>query len=230
MGKMEHKQFINRIYLTGCLLLFFSVIGYAEITLEVFGRESGQKLESIQDDGFTWLYPDIMAGSQLVIIISSDTSSSNWYGELYISDPYRQYGQLENSTVLQAAGSGAWTDGFQDSNESGFFFIGGSNMIAGDWFATDYTATEQGDCIIAFRNGDVSMTEPVSCISFNHVRTRDFNDDGIVNLQDFAILASKWQTQCNDVGDCENVDLDDSQSVDFADIELMKHFWLHNTR
>jgi hypothetical protein len=98
----------------------------------------------------------------------------------------------------------------------GFEFYGGEEPNVGDWFIFDYNAKDIGNCNVAFYDYDVSVTEPVY-LTFNHVRTRDFNSDTKVDFRDFSVFASYWQvTDCN--GD-----------VDSNDLMLFVEYWLERT-
>jgi hypothetical protein len=58
------------------------------------------------------------------------------------------------------------------------------------------------------------------------VRSRDFNDDGYVNLGDFAVLASYWrETGYSDPNECEGADLDDDGAIDENDLRLFTDYW-----
>jgi hypothetical protein len=50
----------------------------------------------------------------------------------------------------------------------------------------------------------------------------DLNDDGIVNMLDYAILTGNWQQ----VGDCIRGDIDRSKIVDSADLDIFIDEWL----
>ena len=68
-------------------------------------------------------------------------------------------------------------------------------------------------------------------MSFTHVRTRDFNDDGIVNFEDFAVLGSNWRrTDCTEPENCSGTDLDTDGDVDYIDLKSFADFWLETTR
>ena len=104
------------------------------------------------------------------------------------------------------------------------------NVEAGDWFIIDYNATSVGICEVRFYDHTYSWSEPNYCLMFSHVRTRDFNNDTIVNFADFALLASYWQqTNCGDVNDCGGTDLDINGKVDVNDLMLFTDYWLYKT-
>ena len=193
-------------------------------------------------DGNTPLeYQEIMVGTNLTIIVSSD-ANGYWDGGLFIRDPYRDYGVLSgrdyNDTTndwegsrSEAAGDGACVYNWEDDVMSGFDLYGDNDAVVGDWFIIDYNATNVGDCNVGFYDYSVSMEYPIYSIEFTHVRTRDFNEDTKVDFADFAILASYWQeTGCSDPNWCEGTDLNTDSNVDVNDLMLFCEYWLEKTK
>jgi hypothetical protein len=184
---------------------------------------------------------DIMVGTRLTIIVSSD-ANEQWDGGLYITDPYRDYGVLygrdyNDATMdwegsrFAAAGEEARIYDWQDDFMSGFDMYGDENAIKGDWYIIDYNAIDIGDCNVGFYDYSVSYFDPIYCHDFNHVRTRDFDNDTIVNFIDYSIFAFYWgDTDCVDPNWCEGADLDTNGSVDDNDLELFTYYWLERTR
>jgi len=188
------------------------------------------------------IYRPIMVGTHLTIIISSDIGDIYWGGGLYISDPYRDYGVLigrdYNETTgdwqgshLEAAGPGATVWDFEESFKSGFELATDvENVMSGDWFIIDYNATNAGDCNVGFYDYDFSG-DPIYNLTFSHVSSRDFDNDGIVNFNDFVLLGLNWQrTDCQTPENCSGTDLDEDGNVDFYDLKLFANFWLERTR
>ncbi len=215
------------------LLLFLCMASVAvgEVSTRVYLADGNTPLE----------YQDIMVGTKLTIIVSSDANGL-WNGGLFIKDPYRDYGVLSgrdyNDTTLdwegsrfEAAGDGARVKDLQDDVMSGFDFYGDSDAVVGDWFIIDYNATNIGDCNVGFYDYSVSWDDPIYNIEFTHVRTRDFNGDTKVNFIDFAVLASHWQvTDCGNPDWCEGTDLDTDGNVDANDLMLFADYWLEKTQ
>ncbi len=187
---------------------------------------------------------DIMVGTKLTIIISSDTDG--YWGEgggLFIKEGDWDYGILSardyNDTTLDwegsrfpAAGNNArvW-DWAEDELGLGFMFAGDSNAITGDWFIIDYNALRVGDCTVDFYDFEKNSSNPVESLSFTHVPSRDFNNDTIADFHDYAILASYWQeTDCNAPDWCDGTDLDTDGSVDANDLMLFCQYWLERTQ
>lgn len=186
---------------------------------------------------------DIMVGTRLTIIVSSDSNAHDeWQGcGLFMTDPYRDYGTLYgrdfNSTTndwegsrFPAAGPDARVWYTADVDKTGFQLLGDIEAVAGDWYILDYNATDVGDCNVGYYDFEVSSEDPIYGILFHHVRTRDFNTDTIVDFADFAILGSHWQEAgCSDPNWCEGTDLDIDSNVDANDLRLFVDYWLERT-
>ena len=104
---------------------------------------------------------DIMVGTNLTIIISSDVDDDYWPCDLAIKGTDRDYGILSardyndftgqyDGSLLEAAGEDAyvflWHDDFLEVD--GFNYTGEGD--AGDWFIVDYNAMDIGDCNVGF--------------------------------------------------------------------------------
>ena len=171
--------------------------------------------------------PNIMVGTKLTIIVSSDAGSVDPYPvDLLIMGDDRDYGVLSAGMGLPDAGGGAMVYSGDDDLYQGFYFQTDENVGPGDWFIVDYTATAIGDCNIGFYEWFMLTYE----IPFTHVRTRDFDDNTKVNLVDFATLAFYWQrSDCSDPDRCGGADLDINDSVNIYDLMLFVDYWLEYT-
>ncbi len=217
------------------LLLFFSM------TLPTLGAVSTRVCET--DGNTPFDSRDIMVGTKLTIIVSSDVGGY-WAmgGGLFIKEAYWDYGILSGrdynditmdweGSRFPAAGDYArvW-DWAEEGLGLGFMFGGDGEAIAGDWFIIDYNAAGVGNCTVDFYDFNVK-DEPIDSFIFHHVRTRDFNNDTKVDFRDYTILASHWQaTDCNEPGSpCEGADLDIDGNVEFDDLMLFCKYWLERT-
>jgi hypothetical protein len=194
------------------------------------------------DANYPTVYRDIMVGTHLVIVVSSDTNEScsgtlrmSWdeANEVTLSgrgfDP--ESGNYEGS-CLEAAGRDAMvmdlvgTDGltFWYNNDPG-------TAIPGHWFAFDYHATHVGSVAIEVNDLDPNSGTPVDVLSFTHVPSRDFNGDYVVNFEDFALLAKTWRLPA--VPDADNpeakFDLDADSRGGIGDLALFAGYWLERT-
>jgi hypothetical protein len=199
----------------------------------------------LADPNIPFVYRDIMVGTRLTIIISSDTDSdfnSYWTGDIAIEgeDMYkgllsaRDYNEITNDyqgSHLSSAGKMAHVWNWIMPDIQGFNLGGDITAVAGDWFIIDYIATGIGTCYVAFYDLDVSWEEPIYYLVFSHVPTRDFNSYTKVDFADFALLASHWQQiDCNDTNWCEGTDLDNDGNVDSDDLIMFAEYWLESTQ
>jgi hypothetical protein len=234
------------------MVLSLGVVSTAtgEISTNVFLADGNTPL-ALVDPNIPHVYRDIMVGTKLIIVVSSDVNEywgdgfGNDGGSLAIEEEYWPYGVLSargplvegdwSGSHLPAAGNNA---AVYDREEGpppidGFYLYTGSlyEIEAGDWFIIDYNSMDVGDCNVGFYDYRVNLNEPVYYLCFSHVRTRDFNNDTIVDFHDYAILASYWQeTDCNTPDWCGGTDLDIDGSVDANDLMLFCEFWLEKTQ
>ncbi len=227
------------------LVLLMLVLGVvlttaAQVTLEVYEAD-GETPFDCNDD--------IMVGTELTLIISSD-SNDYWSGGLFIEGQDRALGTLAGRGLdpndpnardytdshCENAGDFAIATGWQDSLIWGFdlftfYPVDGnsvdSNTVAGDWFIIDYQADEVGDCNVGFYDYSISWDDPNYFLTFSHSPTRDLNSDEKVNFIDFAVFASQWDANdCNDPNWCDGADLDRDGNVDYNDLGLFVEYWL----
>lgn len=222
------------------LILVFSIASIAkgEISTKVCLSDGNTLFPPVEPNLPYIIYPDIMVGTKLTIIIWSDVNEywenggslvleeedMNTVGNIYGRGC--EFGECPNSILPDA---GAWAVVYEAYLDPGFEIYGGEEPNAGDWFIFDYNALDIGDCNIEFYD---NVFEPnLACtLVFHHVRTRDFNGDTTVDFFDYAMLASHWQvTDCNDPDWCQGADLDISGSVDVNDLMLFCEFWLEKT-
>jgi hypothetical protein len=219
------------------LLLFLSMTSptWGAVSTRVCLAD-GTPLEPIEVNLPIIKYPDIMVGTKLTIIVDSNVAEYWWGGALVTEETDILYGRNCDEyecpgSCLPAAGDFAYTVRIEYPGY-GFEFCGGEEPNEGDWFIFDYSAKDIGNCNVAFYDYDVSVTEPVYILTFNHVRTRDFDQDTEVDFRDYAILASHWQeTDCNAPNSnwCEGTDLDINGSIDVNDLMLFCEYWLEKT-
>lgn len=229
------------------LALVFSVAptATAEVSVRVCLADGNTPLEPA-DPNMPFVYPEIMVGTRLTIIVSSDTNEC-WTGSLVIADANMDYGVLSardfndvpghwrdwEGSRTKAAGNEARVWDFEVAGIDGFDLLTGSTGVkAGDWFVIDYTATNVGACNVGFYNFDESLMDVVLIcyLTFSHVLTRDLNIDTKVDFADFAVFASPWQeTSCNDPPWCEGADLNTDGAVDSTDLVLFADYWLEMT-
>ncbi len=124
------------------------------------------------------------------------------------------------------------------------------NTKPGDWFVLDYQAQAVGTCYLGLYefgpdpnySGVPDYQWPwgyeappgqrtlVQTLALNHVPSRDYDGDGLVNLIDFAVLASQWQaTSDTDPNTSLFSDLNANHSIDINDITSFCDYWLVRT-
>lgn len=221
------------------VILFFCVtasVAVAKVSTRVSMADGNTPLE-LADPNVPLVYRDIMAGTQLTIIVDSNLSQIWRVSSLAIVDANRDYGLLSargtepnyQGSCLPAAGLAAGVYTWLETGIAGFDMQSGrEDVSAGDWFIIDYNATSIGYCTVKFYESFVH--DPNRDMHFTHVTTRDFDNDGIVNFFDFELFASYWQaTGCSGPDFCEGADLDTSTIVDGYDLALFVDFWLERT-
>ncbi|MHC4170508.1 MAG: hypothetical protein ACYSWQ_26505 [Planctomycetota bacterium] len=243
---------VNRIAALGMLLCVSSTARGA-VLATVFLADGETPLESA-DPNVPFFYRDIMVGTKLTIVVSSDTAES-WDGQLRITGTDRAYGSVSardfndvtptrKGSIFEAAGELAAVEPFENSDQAGVTLSAGRSVMAGDWFIFDYTATNVGNCRVDFYElivppgADFDPDNPrdpeevlLHEMVFSHVPTRDFNSDTKVDFIDFAIMAAfNGITNCAHLNGCEGTDLDLDGDVDCDDLMLFAEYWLERTQ
>lgn len=205
------------------------------------------------DPNHPGIYRDIMVGTRLVIVVSSDTGGY-WLGHLRFSWDNAEYAKLGGkgltvvpevdipdyrNSCLEAAGEGAKVYDFSGPEGIGLEFFapydyGDPNYrpaVPGDWFICDYQAERVGSCDVELYDLFVSPDTPIELLSFTHVPSRDFDGDTIVNFEDLALLAGRWRATVDpDPNSPEAVyDLNSDSRVDADDLALFSEYWLERT-
>ncbi|MBW8042264.1 MAG: hypothetical protein FVQ85_20005 [Planctomycetes bacterium] len=246
---MSMQEMIVKGFLILTLVLGIVPISHGQTSLQVY-----------EADGVTPFdcNSNIMVGSKLVFIVSSD-SNDNWSGGLYITGQDRALGTLAGRGLdpndpnardyigshLEDAGDLAKVTAWRDSSIWGFdlytfrpFYPFDNNMVddstvPGDWFIIDYYADEVNECNVGFYKYNeygISWREPNYFITFLNVPTRDLNSDEAVDFRDFAIFSSQWNdTDCNGPNWCAGADIDRDGNVDHKDLGLFVGYWLWPT-
>lgn len=232
------------------LVLLFGMFSVAlgKVSTRVCLSDGNTPLE-LADPCIPNVYRDIMVGTKLTIIVSSDVNEywgdgfGDDGGSLAIEKAYWNYGVLSardyndskldyEGSHLNAAGKEAIVESWTESGINGFdLYTGSTGIKAGDWFIVDYNAINVGSCNVGFYDHRVDWDTPVYNLVFSHVRTRDFNSDTIVDFRDYAILASHWrETGCNAPKWCDGADLDTNGTINANDLMLFCEFWLEKTK
>lgn len=231
------------------LILAEASVAKADVSTRVCLADGNTPL-ALADPCIPLVYRPIMVGTRLTIIVDSNADGYWDGGELTIWDANQNrgvlYGRDYNDETLDwegsrfpAAGETAIVWDFaeteivdrQEHDARGFRFAGSDLATAGDWFIIDYNAIDVGTCSVIFYDWVVGWEHPLYEMSFTHVATRDFDDNGIVDFADFAVLSSNWKrTDCLEAENCSGADLDEDGDVDYTDLKLFAGFWLERTR
>lgn len=228
----------------GRLLLLMAVFGTISTAVGAVSTRvcltDGSTPLRLADPNVPFVYQDIMVGTNLTIIVSSDCGGF-WAGGLFMVEPYRDCAVLSGrdynpatsdwqGSRLPAAGVRARVYRWEGSDVIGFELAGHQTAYAGDWFIVDYNAVTEGICKVGLYDYDVSFDQPVYDLTFFHVPTRDFDTSTKVDLADFAIFASQWRAEDYvDPNQLRACDLDANGRIDAYDLILFTEYWLERT-
>jgi len=196
------------------------------------------------------VYQDIMVGTRLTIFIGSDTAVSSWNGGLRMSwedwdrgifsgrNHNEDTGSYDGS-ILVAAGDNALVSHYYGSSGARVEMIVTSGTV-GEWVVLDYHAMAIGTCDVRLYSvepmkgmpGDWPPSETfwIQELAFSHVAPRDYDDDDIVNFEDFALLANQWHGAAPaDPNETLAPDLNADNVVDITDLALFCEYWLERT-
>jgi hypothetical protein len=219
----------------------------AEVWSTVYRCDEKTPLAAI-DPNYPTVYREVMVGTRLVIVISSDTAGY-WSGSVRIPREDLQVATLDGrgydaerqsyqGSCLEAAGEEAQVLPFYNMNGRGYYLwtipdrdLPGRDTSAGDWFIFDYHARQVGLCDVLLRAGTLSSGTLLETLSFAHVPSRDFNGDAIVDFADFARFSSQWRSALDPDPNSPDaiVDLNSDRQVDLADLVSFSEYWLERT-
>ena len=235
-----------RMLLALTVITILAPMAVAKVWTTVYRCDETTPL-ALVDPNHPGVYRDIMVGTKLVIVISSDTSEYlggqlrlSWDDEKYASLSGRGYtvgptGPNYAGSRLEAAGNHAGVYDYVDPRGIGLEFVSDlMDAVPGDWFVVDYHAEQAGSSDVGLYDllGDPNDPNvPVSTLSFTHVLSRDFNGDGIVNFEDLHLLAQSWHSPINlDPNDpAAKCDLNTDGGVNIRDLALFSEYWLERT-
>ena len=231
-------------------VLASSVLG--GISARVYHADEATPLPWV-DPNIPDVYREIMVGTRLTLFVSSDTPRKFWGGGLWMSwedwdkgtlagrDYNDETVNLEGS-ILEAAGEDAFIMDLP-STPGMRFGLGIASANPGEWFILDYHAQTLGTCTMGLYSLEGGEVDPATGnltqlpeqvwlqeLAFNHVPSRDYNDDKIVNFADFALWAGQWQGAIPaDPNATASADLNGDETVDIMDLPLFYDYWLERT-
>ncbi len=225
-------------------------VAAAKVWITVYQHDGKTPLAAV-DANHPNVYRDIMVGTRLVLVVSSDTGDQ-WTGNLLLwradANDARLTGRgltppvpgsplrfsAYKDSALNAAGTRAYVRDIQGKYGIGLelrndpsLLTGGHSAYPGDWFVVDYYAEQVGICEVELYGSPTSSQVPIQTLSFTHVPSRDFNHDTVVDFEDFARFASYWRSGAvPDSNQMAAVDLHADGRVDFADLASFSRYWL----
>lgn len=230
-----------RMLMAVALSVGLASVAAAEVSVRVF-RHDGKTPLTLADPNDPNVYRDIMVGTRLVLLVNSDRGGC-WWGSLQVTLDDWERGQLAGrgfdpnsptlnyeGSCLEAAGLLPTVSFVESSDMLGFDLSTTRYAVPGDWFVLDYHALAAGTCSAGLFDYDFDFFTPKMILSFNHVPTRDFKGDTIVNFKDFALLASQWrQATPPDPNAVSPFDLDADRFIGIRDMERFSDYWLERT-
>jgi hypothetical protein len=213
---------MTRTLLVLTTIIILAPLAAARVWTSVYRCDEATPLAPL-DANHPTIYRDIMVGTRLVIVISSDTNEPasgalrlSWDDANNATLSARGYDPESFSyrgSCLEAAGRGATVWDTMDSYTVGLEYYNDSmTAVAGHWFVFDYRAVQVGSVSIelhgflpgddvlggkdVFPGDDVLPGKDIllETLSFTHAASRDLNGDGIVNFEDLALLAPYWRS------------------------------------
>lgn len=238
-----------RVFVAIAISIVFASFASAEVFVNVY-RCDGKTPLAAKDPNTPNVYSDIMVGTKLVLVVSSDRPQGKnyWAGGLQCTwddwergklmgrewyDPNDLGGNYRGS-CLPAAGIRPLVVFAEcagpDCSRVGFDLATHLNALAGDWFVIDYIAEKVGSCDVGLFDYALGLDVVSETLSFTHVPSRDFDGNGVVNFADFASLASRWPQPVDPNTDpaCP-YDLDADQLIGPSDLAMFADYWLERT-
>ncbi len=222
---------------------------WADVVASVYLADEQTPLPLL-DPNVPDVYRDVMVGTRLTIFVSSDTFGG-WQGFLRIPREEMGIGRLSargrsddpnhpnynrEDSCLETAGSYPFVTSYNFPAGLGFDLFADVDAIPGDWFVLDYHAKAVGRCNVEYwhyywdEDYQKVIVDLLQVLSFSHVPSRDFDDDGIVNFVDFAPLASQWrQVAITDPNMNGSADLNADGVVNTLDLASFSDYWLQWT-
>jgi hypothetical protein len=216
------------------VVLALSSVLQAEVRMTVYHCDEKTPLVP-PDPNYPQVYGDIMVGTKLVVVISSD-ARLDFSGFLMFPDDGvmsltgRGYNPKRSTYIdssLPAAGDEADVVSFIDLGAKGFNLVTGFLPSPGDWFILDYCAERVGSCSLELYDAFGDWSVPIDVLSLTQVPSCDFNGDATVDFEDLALLASHNSPLADSVTDDQAAfDLNSDHAIDLRDLALFSGHWL----
>lgn len=239
VGMHVMRRFLAAVALAAAI----SPVAAARVWTTVY-RCDGLTPLAVVDPNRLGVYPDIMVGTRLAILVSSDTGEP-WSGAMVISRDQWGRGTLSGrgfnkkqfsymGSCLEAAGEMPVAMDVADSTKEGLWFgtyfssrpLPGERIAApGAWFVVDYHAWQEGECRVELKDDGFNLLET---LTFYHVPSWDFNGDATVNLVDFAMLSSYWGSALDPESE-RTFDRNADGRIGISEIAMFSEHWLEAT-
>lgn len=236
-----------RLFLAMVFIAVLASVTQGKVWSTVYRCDEKTPLVAI-DPNYPTVYREVMVGTHLVIVISSDTAGY-WFGSLWTSPEDVEDATLDGrgyvakprnyrDSCLKGAGEEAQVLPFYNINGRGYqlwttpdWGLPGRDTSAGDWFILDYHARQVGLCDVFLTAGTFSSGTLAETLSFAHVPSRDFNGDATVDFADFARFSSHWRSAPDSDPNSPRtaLDLNSDHQVDPPDLVLFSEYWLQRT-
>jgi hypothetical protein len=255
-NQQQYRGWSTRVRIYAAIAVMAALLSpaMAALRMDVYLSDGNTPLAP-RDPNTPGVYRDVMVGTKLSVIVSSDKKTKMpgiigmpWddlsEGEL-TARGYDGALNMWQGSCLKDSGTNSSVWNTRMDAVVGFYFMsGGLQICPGKWFIFDYLATTVGSCDIILGAAPVVVTgggEPplttgetmaiVMKITLNHVPSRDFNNDTVVNARDFAHFANHWRTPAGADPNSTSAksDLDADGYVGMSDLRLLNQFWLART-
>lgn len=242
------KAFLLPFLATGLLFAVTLAEDISTMSIQAYLADTNEII-SWADPCVPHEYPELMAGTKLNLVISSNASGWWMGGGIYIAEQFLDRGELFGRDYNEATGNydGSVTPEagtharvrasltlIFDEIAYGFKLRGAGDAVAGPWFILDFNSFMAGDCYIDFFDIGIDKEDPAFSLYIPLVQTRDYDQDHIVTFQDFAVIAQDWQnnlqTEPNQSNPPIEHDLDNNTFIDALDIQKFTQFWLQRTQ
>ncbi|MFC1761326.1 hypothetical protein ACFL6U_04530 [Planctomycetota bacterium] len=234
----------------GALILFLATgLCHGEMSISVQLADSNTLIPWV-DANVPYVYQDLMAGTEMTLIIEANQAGPWPGGLIYITPAFWEQGQLfgrdYNNETDDYEGSHTPAAGSRAQVRNNYLDFSGNEVIgfrlrgdsappaAGPHFIFDFNTYAPGECVIDFVDITVSFVEPAFSMVFPLVPTRNFDFDHGVSFCDFAIQAQDWRSAVDHDPNDPNIatahDINQDGFINTSDFRLFADYWLARSR
>ncbi len=238
-----------RVLVATIISAVFASLAPGEVFVTAY-RCDGTTPLTLKDPNTPHVYSDIMVGTKLVLVVSSDELRKRdpWWGALLSTQDDWEHGKLMGrgydandpmlnywGSCLPAAGRSPLVTFFVEAPGLDLYRIGFDLMtypdaLPGDWFVLDYIAEKAGPSHVGLFDYALSLDVAKETLAFTHVPSRDFKGNGIVDFADFASLALHWRQPIDpNVDPAPPQDIDADHLIGPRDLAMFSQYWLERT-